>query len=308
MNYIIENANVVSDNGISTISLLIEKNRIAHYGKTLKRYKSLRINVSSYFMTPGHIFCEYELSQTSNLPIYKERLQTLIKKGCTTVIVPCNIRYESEFQQKIKEARHSMINSTIDYVIGVHLPLEKLTPTTIRLCKRYNLPFIIVDVYEHDNIFSVPWGWLREAQYQYQVPIYPIWKSEDQKVVRQQMDDWQDATSANHIPTYMNFPTNQIPLSKVVLKQIGLYPKKGELLIGNDIDYNLYIYRDSELGVDEKNKLDYHKINPIITVHKGRLLRVEDEMNFYPGFGEELKVKIPGLFGTIEIEGKLVER
>ncbi|WP_017755570.1 hypothetical protein [Calidifontibacillus oryziterrae] len=301
MNYIIDHANFVSDNGITIRSFFIDNNKIVYYGRSLEKYKALQMNVSSYFMTPGYVFCDFQLSSISSLQQFKDRLKHLIKKGCTTIIIPWRIHYESEFQKKIKQARHAMINSTLDYVIGVHLSVEKLTPTIVRLCKRNKVPFIVVDIPQSANIYSIPWGWLREAQYQYQIPIYPLWVGTDDKIVKEQRDLWEKSASLNRIPTYIHFPKSETPLSKVILKQIGLYPRKGELLIGNDLDYNLFIYGEEHEKVEDCNKLDYDKSNPIITVHKGRLLRVQDEMNYFPGFGVELIIDIPGLFGTIEI-------
>lgn len=298
LNYIIENANVVSDQGILNRSFLIQDNKISHFGSSLVQYKGMRMNVSTYFMTPGHTFIDFDLPVYENLKNYKNRLIDLISKGCTTVLAPCYIPYETDFEKSIRAAKHKMINSTIDFVVGVHMPAEKLTPSTIRLCRRHKLPYIIAEISEHTDIHSIPWGWIRDSAFQFQVPIYPLWKIEDDKILKMQMDTWEYVTSLHKIPTYLKFPIEAKPLPKVIRKQIGLYPKKGELLIGNDLDYNLYQYPCFESKVDETNKLDYDKIDPIITVHKGRLLKTKDATNFFPGFGEELLIRSPGLFSS----------
>lgn len=296
MSYIIENANVVSDQGVLNRSFLIQENKISHFGSSLKKYKGMRMNVSTYFMTPGHAYIDLDLSLCENLKDYKNRLLNLISKGCTTVLAPCYIPYEMDFEKCIRTSRHRMINSSIDFVVGVHIPAEKLTPSIIRLCKRHKLPYIIAEISEHSEIHSIPWGWIRDAEYQFQVPIYPLWNIEEDKILKMQRDTWEYVTSLHKIPTYLQFPIDTRPLPKVIRKQIGLYPKKAELLIGNDLDYNLYQYPGYELKVDESNKLDYDKMDPIITVHKGRLLKANSVMNFFPGFGEELIIKSPGLF------------
>lgn len=298
LSYIIEDANVVSDQGILSRSFLIQENKISHFGSSLRKYKGMRMNVSTYFMTPGHTFIDFELPVCENLKDYKNRLIELISKGCTTVLAPSYIPYEIDFEKSIRQARHRMINSTIDFVIGVHMHAEKITPSAIRLCKRHKLPYIIAEINEQTEIHSIPWGWVRDAEFLFQVPIYPLWKIENEKVLKMQMDTWEYVTSLHKIPTYLQFPIESRPLPKVIQKQIGLYPKKGELLIGNDLDYNLYEYSSFESKVDETNKLDYDKIDPIITVHKGRLLKIKDETNFFPGFGEELIIKSPGLFSS----------
>lgn len=302
LNYIIDSANVVSDSGISIRSFLIEENKISHYGNTLQKYKGTRMNVSSYIMAPGSVLTDFNLLHKHDLLSYKNSQRELIKKGCTTVLIPCFIPFEKEFEKKIREARHLMINSTLDFVIGVHLPVEKLTPSLIRLCRRQKTPFIIVDVRDDTNLFSIPWGWIREAQFQFQVPIYPLWKIKNKKELDQKKDLWEKITAFHKIPTHLHFPLEHFPLDKVILKQIGIYPQKGELLIGNDLDYTLYSIASEFMKVEEKNKLDYDKANLVITVHKGRLLKVNDDICYYPGFGEELKIHIPGLFASIDIQ------
>lgn len=298
LSYIIEDANVVSDQGILKRTFLIQNNKISHFGKSLKKYQGMRMNVSTYFMTPGHTFIDFELADCDHLSDYKKRLINLISKGCTTVLAPCSISYELDFEKTIRRARHRMINSTIDFIIGVHMPAEKITPSIVRLCKRHKLPYIIAEISEHTNIHSIPWGWIRDAEFGFQVPIYPLWKIEDEKILKMQMDIWEYVTTLHKIPTYLQFPIDLRPMPKVIRKQIGLYPKKGELLIGNDLDYNLYQYHEYVSKVEDTTQLDYDKMEPIITVHKGRLLKTSFETNFFPGFGEEFIIKLPGLFGS----------
>lgn len=305
LKYIIEDANVVSDQDISILSFLIEDNKISHYGKSLKQYQGMRMNVSTYFMTPGHVIADFTIVNYENLADYKNRQLELIKKGCTTLLAPCNIPYEKEFEKKIRAARHAMINSTIDYVLGVRMPAEKINPSTIRLCKRHKLPYILADISEHTNIYSIPWGWIRDAQFQYQIPIYPLWNIEDVKILKMQKEIWEYLTTSNHIPTHLHFPIDASPLSKVIREQIGVYPKKGELFIGNDLDYNLYLYPLEVSKVEESDQLDYDKIDSVITVHKGRLLKADSQVNFFPGFGKELKVRLPGLFASIDHFGNI---
>ncbi|NSL52284.1 hypothetical protein [Calidifontibacillus erzurumensis] len=305
MTYIIEDANVVSDDGICVRSFLIIENKISHFGKSLKKYQGKRVNVSNYFMTPGHVMADFNILQCDNFINYKKHLVKLIDKGCTTVVVPCYIRYESEFEKKIRAARHAMINSTIDFIIGVHMAAEKLSPQTIRLCKRHKLPYIIIDIEDKTNIFSIPWGWIREAQFQYQVPIYPKWNTKDKQLLKQQMNEWEQMTANHQIPTCLYFPFDDHPrpLQRLIRKQIGIYPKKGELLIGNDLDYNLYQYPLDGEKVEESSKFNYDNNDPIITVHKGKLLKENGKVNFFPGYGQELKLTMPGLFASIDHVG-----
>lgn len=303
MNYIIEGANVVSEEGITISSFLIHDHKISHYGRSLKQYQGMRMKASDYIMTPGHVYLDFQLVNSKNLEDYKSKLVKLVTKGCTTVLVPCEISYESEFENKVRAARHSMINSTIDFVIGIRIAAEKLTPSIIRLCKRHKIPYILADVNEDTNIHCIPWGWIREAQFQFQIPIYPLWNIGDKKELKIRKQIWEEKAILHNITTYLNFPIDFRPVPKVIRQQIGIYPKKGELLIGNDLDYNLYAFPLEEPEVEEKNKLDYDKIEPLITVHKGKVLKVNGKVNFFPGFGQELIIKIPGLFAAIETVG-----
>ncbi|WP_102345784.1 hypothetical protein [Bacillus sp. Marseille-P3661] len=300
MRYIIEHANVVLDKGIIVRSFLVEDKKIGYYSTSLKQYKGMRMDASSYFMTSGQIINDLDLLTIANSFEYRNRIKKLIQKGCTTILTSFYMAYEEGFKQKLDYANHCMINSTLDYEIGLQLPVEKLTPTMIRLCKKHKIPFILVDISDHTNLYYVPWGWIREAMYLYNVPIYPLWKTENKKIYKEQKQLWEEICTINKIPTHLNFPTDLSPIPKTILKQIGLYPKKGELLIGNDLDYNLYSFPSIDSKVEEKDKLDYDKQEPIITVHKGRIMKVMDTVNYFPGYGEKLKVNIPGLFATIQ--------
>lgn len=42
--------------------------------------------------------------------------------------------------------------------------------------------------------------------------------------------------------------------------------------------------------------VDYDNHVPVITVHKGRLLKVENQLYFYPGFGTERIIRAAGMF------------
>ncbi|MCZ0754454.1 hypothetical protein [Anoxybacillus sp. J5B_2022] len=85
-----------------------------------------------------------------------------------------------------------------------------------------------------------------------------------------------------------------MPLPLAVLKKIGIYPQKGDLRIGGEVDYNLYAHISSKVA--ETFVVDYDKHVPVITVHNGKVMKAGDELFFQPGFGRERVVRAPGMF------------
>lgn len=96
---------------------------------------------------------------------------------------------------------------------------------------------------------------------------------------------------------FIPFPLQErMPLSLDVLKKIGIYPQQGDLRIGGEVDYNLYKKESVSRLVAETPIVDYDNHVPVVTVHKGRLLKVENQIHFYPGFGMERVIRAPGMF------------
>jgi hypothetical protein len=296
MPYVIDRANVKKEREIIQCSFSIKDNRIEYIRPHMENVKLLKMDASPYLLTPGHVMLDFNIEKLTTFSAYKEYIKGLISKGCTTVLVSVTVRYEADLRQAVKKIQHLMINSPVDYCIGVRIPMRALTPTFIRQCKRLKIPAVFVDLLE-EEMDRVAWGWIREALYPYYLSLVPIWGGGYSKgKLKKLTDSWKELMKDERIPTVPSCPSTEEPLSLNVMRRIGISPIKGEIRIGGDVDYNLYLQKSR--GFANQEEVNYDMDRPIITVHKGRNIKVGDEFFINPGYGEQVCIKVPGYYSS----------
>lgn len=294
MSYVIDRANVMKEREIIQCSFSIMNNKIEYIRPHMDNVKLRKMDVSPYLLTPGHVMLDFNIEHISSPSALKEHTKELIGKGCTTILVSATVHYESELLKAVKRISHIMINSPIDYCIGVRIPIRALTPSFIRQCKRLKIPVLFVELNEND-MYQIAWGWIRDALYPYFLAIVPIWMNNPSKgKLKRLTDNWKELLHEERIPTVPICPEPGIPLELNVLRKIGISPLKGEIRIGGDIDYNLYAPKSREFA--NHKEVNYDMSKPIITVHKGRNIMVNDQYYINPGFGQRLMIKVPGFY------------
>lgn len=298
MAYIIDRAKLWKESGAETCSLFIQNDRIDYIKADMSRYNAIRMDASGYVMTPGHVMLEYSILQEKSFPEFKKYMKKkLLAKGCTAFIAVCPAKGEKDLTLRLQEARKALLNSPIDYYLALKVPVASLTPGLIRASKRNKIPLIIIEVAHEDELKQIPWGWIREASFPYLMPIIPLWNHTENSFVRRRRNiAWQETAKAHKIATLPDFPPEHVPLPKEVLKRIGIYPHKGDIRIGGEVDYNLYELKEANRSVDEFTQLDYHRHIPKFTIHRGRPVKTGHIFHFSPGFGRECTVLKPGHF------------
>jgi hypothetical protein len=301
MAYIIDQANVLKENGIVTCSILVKDQRIDYIQANMDRLTFTRMDAKNYIMTPGHVMVDYSLcTSTMSFTQFKEEMiEHYLSKGCTTLLAICDVKHERDISKSLEAAKHRLLNSPIDYFMGIKIPLKIITPSLIRACKRKGISLVIVEI-EDEDLYQIPWGWIRDALYSYSVPIVPKWITIEKSSFRRDrhIKEWKEITEDNNIPTLLSFPEDNQPLSLNALRKIGIYPLKGDIRIGGELDYNFYDIETLGTLVEEKPLLDYHKHIPLLTMHKGEFIKVDNRLIYRPGFGNGCKVKIPGHFAS----------
>ena len=301
MAYIIDQANVYKESKVLKCSILVNDNRIDYISPNLDRLKFIRMNFSNYLSTPRHVMLTSSFS--SNLPFhqFKEIMQDkYLSNGCTTVLVVSEVARERELEHTLKRTKSNLINSPIDFFIGIRVPLNILTPSLIRACKRKKIPILFVEINDVKDLHSVPWGWIKEAIFPYSFPIVPIWieKQKSRFHAKRRSEVWNKMILDMGLPSIETGLQEDIPLSKDTLKKIGIYPTKGDIRTQGDLDYNLYDLNDLSDSVEELSILDYHSHIPSVTMHKGKPMKIQSKVYFRPGFGKECKVVLPGRFSS----------
>ncbi|MFZ3588668.1 hypothetical protein ACOI1C_05155 [Bacillus sp. DJP31] len=296
MQYVIDRANLMKDRDIERCSFSIKNNKFDYIRAHMDNMSLLKMDASPYLLTPGHVMLDFKIEKLTSFSAFKERMKELIGNGCTTVLISVTVHYETELVSVYKKIQHLMINSPIDYCIGVRIPFRVMTPDFIRQCKRLKIPVVFIEAREHD-MYKMAWTWIRDALYPYYLPIVPLWSQGYSKgKVKKLTEEWKELLNRQGIPTIPFCPSVDAPLSLNVLRKIGISPLKGEIRIGADVDYNLYAQKSREVA--NVGEVNYDMNKPIITVHNGRCIRAGDKIFINPGFGSQVCIKVPGFFAS----------
>ncbi|MHC0036122.1 hypothetical protein [Pseudoneobacillus sp. C159] len=303
MTYIIENANILKDSELVKTSLLIKEKKITYISKNFNRYSFMKMNAESYIMTPTFVlFDSLKVLLDSSFQQKKDYfLENFIKQGSTTLLTFASIRYENELMTKLREIKRELLNSPIDYLIGVKVPLNLLNPGFIRKCKKEKIPAIFIELEKDHHLSAIPWGWIREAMFPFNSPLIPFIVEADSKYHKKILQEWKTIMESEKIPHLPTMLTERIPLSLNVIGKLGIYPQKACILQGGEVSYNLFKINRELKHMNINSLYQEHRDKLIVTVHKGSVIRAGDGgVIFRSGFGEHVKVTLPSFF---QIEG-----
>lgn len=299
VSYIIDSASLQKSNGIEKTSLLINNNRIEFMRNSMKNIQFMRMDMSSYLLTPGYVMLDFSLHSSLHFQEFKDYIiQNYLKRGCTSLLTVVDVYYEQELTSKLKQRRHLMINSPIDYYIGIKLPLKSLTPSILRKCKQQNISVVFVEL-DHDNKLPFKsWGWIRDAMFSTPITLIPF-SVDDLNCVnkkQKQLQIWEKIMKEHRLSSIFTFLKEKAPLSKDVLMRLGIYPEKGDIRVGGHVNYNLYKLDEIRYHTDGTPIIDYNEHLPTFTAHQGRLINVKGDISFNPGTGQECFIQIAGRF------------
>ncbi len=298
MPYIIENVSILKEDELWTEqSILIEENKIAGLQKSFKQYRLMRMNAEPFIMTPSYALLDTNLPLAASYQTFKAyMIEHFLAKGCTTLLTYVSVSFQSELIKKVNDVKTALISCPVDFLIGIRVPLKLVTPELIRICKKERIPAIFVEVINSKELEAIPWSWIREALFPYNCPLIPILLENKQKNIKEIQKKWTEIMRKEKIPALYQEVKEKIPLSAAVLNQIGVYNKKLSLNHGAEVNYNLYL-KDNEIkNVDTRQLFLYHSNRLVITVHKGKVIRAGEKVQFKPGNGEFVKVITPAYF------------
>jgi hypothetical protein len=302
MTYIIENANILKESELLTTSLLVKENKFAYISNNIRKYSFTRMNAEPYIMTPTFVlFDSLEHFKNSSFQEKKDYfLKNFVMQGCTTILTYVNIKYENEVSSKIKSTKLELINSPIDYLIGIKVPLRLLTPGLIRKCKKEKVPAIFIELNEMDDLSIIPWGWIREAMFPFNSPLIPYIVDMDVRKSKKLLFEWNNVMKVQKINHIEEPLSERQPLQLRVLSKLGIFPLKSSIVQGGEVSYNLYKKNREFKNVDTLSLFQYHNERLLVTVHKGIVIRASEAgILFRSGFGEHVSVKLPSFFSIL---------
>lgn len=299
MAYIIENANLLKEKRLEQLSLLVKDDIFRSFRPSFKKFSYMRVDANPFIMTPSHVL--YYPTIPTNEPFQSMKdffLEAFIKKGCTMFLTYAEVEKESHLKSAIKKRKKELMNSPVDFTIGVKVPLEFITPSFIRQCKREKVPAIFIEVDAESELETVPWGWIREAMFPYNAPLIPIFTDEKPRQKKVTESRWTSILTDEKIPHIAGELQEHGTISYKNLCKIGIHPVKSGIHQGGEVSYNFY-KKDVDTDFDsisEEELFQNHHHQLTVTVHKGTVIRAGSKSFFRSGFGEYVTIKTPSFF------------
>ncbi|WLR43728.1 hypothetical protein LC087_06225 [Bacillus carboniphilus] len=299
MPYIINEVDLYRKNKIKKVSVLVNNGRFDQINNSLSNYQFVQMNGKDYVMTPGHVFFDFILTSKDSFPAFKTFfLESIINKGCTTVIPIIPVNRLRDLGQQFKKYRHLMINAPVDFCFGIKISYQTLTEQLIYKCHHQKCKVIFVNVNHSKQLDTIPWGFIQHATSFYTIPIIPLLDdtSISSMEKRKIQTKWKKITKAHRIVTSIRKIEEGVPIREDLLMKLGLNPIRGDVRVGANVDYNLYSSETKKAIVEQNGELNYDKHIPLITVHNGRVIKAGKEKFLFVGSGRELREVVPSRF------------
>jgi len=272
--------------------LIIEGDKIIQRTDKQPFLNISKMNVDGCFIQPGLAFYEPEFGQFyKNLQERKHKFKRLIEQGATLVVTTFFVDDPSNLKTCLSKARHLMINSPIDFVLGATVDIKHLTPRLVLKLSKEKIPFIVFRFSHWDDVYATAWEWIRDSIFGSGPLLIPDWRPErnEHRTIKKRYNDWYAYAKWLNLPVLAPIKPHE-PLSKGQLKALGIYPIKGVFHPGADCDYVLC---PALLDGSLPNRYDKNK--PSVVVIRGKI-QLADQMIYRPGFGLEVKIRMPKRF------------
>ncbi|WP_349407564.1 hypothetical protein [Pseudalkalibacillus sp. SCS-8] len=294
MEYILENV-WTTDQHPRQKHVYVKDNTVRYVSERPLKMKCFTVSSTGFDIVPGYVFRDFslcEMDETSLLDQCKE----LVNQGCTSIVSALSLTFTKEFPLRLNAIRQKFSALPIDYIIGVQMPMNRVSPALIRMCQKAKIPFVNAVVEQEEDLDTVVWEWIRNVNFPYTVPILADWSHLPlhEKRLAQLQDKWRRICKEKSICTIDDFPNEGQRMNKHHLQCLGIYPKKGSWVTGSDVDYLIY---EGDISVDGEERVKYDRNkNPVIVVQNGTVIKVNDEIRLTPGAGKEMKIIRPGIF------------
>ncbi len=297
MAYIIENIHILKKQKVTKTSLLVQGNRIEMMKPAFQKYRCVRMDGAPYIMTPTPIILDNHVTTLTSAKEQRNYIENnLIKRGVTTFLTCCAISKENDLEQQLKQTKNILLNSSLDYIISIQIPLKRLSVSFIRKCKKQKIPAIFVEITDKNDLNKIPWGWIKEAMFPYNCPLVPVVLIEEEQERKKALAVWSTIMRDEKLPSITEEVKEGEVISYPSLVKMGIYPLKGNVYQGGEVTYNLYEKNGSNINIEQNELFLYHNERIQFTIHKGVCIRAGEKVYFRPGFGEQIEVKVPSFF------------
>ncbi|MDQ0205930.1 hypothetical protein [Alkalicoccobacillus murimartini] len=291
--YLLTDALRIKNQQVCRQSILISEGKVTYIRDRMPYWRKWRVNVSNLVLAPGKIGTDHRILQETNLRKRQLIEEEWLKQGVTTLSVFIEVKSERSLPVVYEAACSMMKQSSLDYILGITIPIRLLNPSLLRTCKRLHIPLIQVVIETDEQLDRLPWSRFADACVTYPVVLIPTLPTNTN------YKDGLVLTWKNRCSSF-GLSTASLPRiwTKELLQKSGIYPLKGELLVGSDADYLLYHqhthhYMSRQARMVAANAdLDYDRDEPAVVIQRGHILKVNDECMLNER-GEQILVKKP---------------
>ena len=288
MSYIMENSLIEQQGREIRTAIAVKNNTIYTIDNPVARLNWPRVDLAGYRMAPAFVMLSEEIPESGPDMAFFSRYARM---GTGTLIIPVRAAYCSQTAQAIKAARDKLKESPIDYVLALQVPQHLLTSGLMHMCKKEKIPLIMAEITSAAAMAEIGWSWIRAAAFPYNPLIAPVFPENTNPQQIKELDRLLTKEKIHHLD---KAPRPNEPIKLDILKKIGLYPYKGVIRAGGELNYNLYESEEAVSSVNGAERADYDKI--VITVLKGKVIRAGSLLELEKCSGTEFKVKVPGFF------------
>ncbi|PLS16341.1 hypothetical protein CVD28_17900 [Bacillus sp. M6-12] len=288
MAYLMEKIQLFQHDALKETSIFVNDNKIQTIHISTSKLRFIKMNLDGFVITPSYCTVAEKLDSSPQNFL----MDQYVKRGITTTIVPVPIRFEYEVKENLKLYRSFLKNSPLDYVLTLKIPQRLLTPSIIMYCKSAKIPAVFIEIDQMDELECLAWTWIKHAGFPYSPVLIPVFDKKDP--VRGKEERWRRLMQMVKVNSLENELVPGEPMGLEQMKKLGIYPKRGDLHAGGEINYNIYLKEAAASLLNGKNGLVYDKL--IGTVSKGKVIRAGENLFLVPGDGEEITVHIPGFF------------
>ncbi len=279
--YLLDRATKLENGERIVRSYLIEDDEVRYVNESFRKWIGMRVSMAGTIMMNGRVMLANSLLRCETVDVFHEEQMQLLKKGCTTFAVAPDLYYENNFESVFQRAKHRLINSTLDFIIGCTIPVRLLKPRFIQKCQKRRIPFLRIAIDQREQLDAIPWAYLSTLLLSYPIVLIP--KTDEQEILQR----WFDYCDRYQIHTSKPIDDYEV-WDKSLLQKVGLYPKKGAFLVGSNADYLLF--PENEIDLDE----------PAIVIIRGKIVKDGERCRRRPGFGKLIDIKRPSQFLSID--------
>ncbi|MCD8511439.1 MAG: hypothetical protein LRY73_17295 [Bacillus sp. (in: Bacteria)] len=273
--------------------LWIEEEKVRYSGLTSEHTGMYVLNTDQFHVVPGNITISTSISEAFKKGNGLSSVKQLLLFGFTSFIQIIEIDHERTFNNSLQNNRKLLKECPLDHIYAVQIPIVKLTDSFLRKVKQESIPIIFLEVESIQDITSKPWKRICEAMFPKRILI--VCKPSPKSIVKQEVEsihiEWENIVRENRLNSFFHFPVPGEPISDLLQKRIGLFPKKGSLVMGSDADYCMY-------GTYQRETPPI-KV-PDIVVLKGKVVKAGKRWMLDGIRGEEMTSIVPEQFLPIQ--------